>query len=275
MKLRNLFEKIGLRKPTKKYGYEINSFKLDKIEAHYAHWLHPSEKKQALETEHVDAYKKIIQKGDFCLDIGAHSGDSTIPMALAAGSEGCVLALEPNPYVYHVLEKNIRLNRHSTHIKSIMAAASNHPGQSFTEFEYTRDFCNGGRHENIPFFRHGHPLTLQAFCINLEEELQNDFSEYLEKLKFIKIDTEGYDLNVIKSIKGIITKYRPIIKTEVFKHTDKAYRLSLLDFFNSLDYTISKIEKEPIITGEKINKSNVKKWKHYDILCMPNKKLPL
>ena len=34
--------------------------------------------------------------------IGAHIGDTTLPIALAAGKKGFVLALEPNPYVFHV-----------------------------------------------------------------------------------------------------------------------------------------------------------------------------
>ena len=82
----------------------------------------------------VDAYREILKEGDFCIDIGAQTGDTTLPMAVAAGVEGCALALEPNPYVYHVLEKNARANNHVANIKTMMAAAGTYEG--FMKFEY-------------------------------------------------------------------------------------------------------------------------------------------
>jgi FkbM family methyltransferase len=271
MKIRNLFEKIGIRPKTKKYGYEIKNFKIHDININYAQWLHPSESNKKILTNEVDAYKRVISKGDFCIDIGAHSGDSTIPMAIASGKEGCVLALEPNPFVYHVLEKNIRLNRQHTNIKSIMAAATTELNHGFMDFEYSTNFCNGGKHENISFFSHGHSFTLNVFCLNLEKELQNDFPDYLPKLKFIKLDAEGYDLFILKSIKNIISRYRPLVKAEVFKDTDKKYRLNLLKFFKHHKYKVYRMIEEPIFTGERIDESNLEKWKHYDIICKPNK----
>ena len=53
----------------------------------------------------VDFYKKCIKKGDFVIDIGANVGDTTVPMAIAAGAEGLTLGFDPNPYVYKILEK--------------------------------------------------------------------------------------------------------------------------------------------------------------------------
>ncbi len=69
-------------------------------------------------------------------------------MALAVGRSGCVLALEPNPFVYHVLEKNARANRSAANIIPMMAAATEKEG--FMQFAYSDSgFCNGGRHEDI------------------------------------------------------------------------------------------------------------------------------
>ena len=44
--------------------------------------------------------------------------------------------------------------------------------------------------------------------------------------------------------------------------------LTLVMNYN-LSYSIHKIDKEPILAGESINKNNVEKWKHYDVICMP------
>lgn len=217
----------------------------------------------------IEAYREIVKEGDFCLDIGAHAGDSTIPLALAVGKTGCVLALEPNPYVYHVLEKNARVNRSLLNIKTMMAAASDHDG--FLECEYSdAGFCNGGRHENISLWRHGNAYKLTVFCVNLERELLDNFHDLLPHLTFIKVDTEGYDLYVLRTMTYILRSYRPIVKAEVYKQTDRTYRLEMLDFFVERDYSVFRLEEEPVKCGVPLTKENLEERRHYDILCIPN-----
>lgn len=62
----------------------------------------------------------------------------------------------------------------------------------------------------------------------------------MPNLRFIKIDTEGYDLVIIKNLVDIIKKYRPVIKTEVWKKTSNGYRQDLLKFFNDIHYDVYK-----------------------------------
>ena len=211
-------------------------------------------------------YRKAI----FASTLGHILEDSTLPIALATGTAGCVLALEPNPFVYHVLEKNARANSHAVNIRTMMAAANFREG--FIDFEYSDSgFCNGGRHEGIPAMKHGHPFRLEVFCVNLEQELRGHYSELLPRLKFIKVDAEGYDLYVLESILGIIKSYKPIVKAEVFKHTDLAYREKLLSFFLKLDYQVYKIVEEPIGKGPLLTEENLTHLQHYDILCLPDR----
>ena len=89
-------------------------------------------------------------------------------------------------------------------------------------------------------------------------------------LKFIKVDTEGYDLFVLQSMKEIISQYRPVIKTEVFKQTDDQYRIRLLKFFEELKYSVFLIDEEPLGKGVPLSNSNINIKKHYDILALPN-----
>jgi hypothetical protein len=70
---------------------------------------------------------------------------------------------------------------------------------------------------------------------------------------------------------NIIKTYRPIVKAEVFKKTDKKYRRELLSFFQNLDYYLYKIVEEPIRPGPCLTEENLEEWKHYDILCLPDK----
>src|SRR5579862_4242695 len=117
VKLKELPYFLGLQPGPKTYGYKVKSFELPVDgTVEYAQWLHPSETKKEITQASVDALRKFLVSGDVAIDIGAHTGDSTIPIALAVGKQGCVLALEPNRYVFPVLTQNAELNKDKTNI---------------------------------------------------------------------------------------------------------------------------------------------------------------
>lgn len=269
MKLRELFYMLGFKPAIIKYGSEVRSFDLTGIgPVQYAQWLHPGESDKEITVEQVEALKRFAGDGDFCIDIGAHSGDTTIPMALAVGKSGLVLALEPNRYVFEILKKNTQLNPEKTNIVPLMVAATAQDGAM--EFEYSDSgFCNGGFHEGISRFKHGHAFKLKVTGINLSNRLRAEFSDRLPKLKLIKIDTEGYDLSVLKSLTYIIDEFRPYIKTEIYKHTTTDYRNELFRFFDSRSYGVYLGEDATNLQGERLTIDSMNSWKHFDIFCVP------
>ena len=136
MKPREALAMLGMRPRPRSYPYEVVTFDLPRDgSVQYAQWLHPGETRKLVRQEAVDELRKFVAPGDVAIDIGAHTGDTAIPMALAAGPEGCVLALEPNPYVFQVLKKNAELNRAKATIVPLMFAATSEPGD--VEFEYS------------------------------------------------------------------------------------------------------------------------------------------
>tara|TARA_B100000686_G_scaffold146659_1_gene154145 strand:- start:1404 stop:2216 length:813 start_codon:yes stop_codon:yes gene_type:complete len=269
MKFKNLLEAVGIHKPTRRHHYFVDTISLDDgTSFQFARWLHPSEAKKQFSVNQINSFKALISEGDFCIDIGAHTGDSALPMAVAAGSSGAVLALEPNPFVYHVLEKTARSNTPQMNIITMMAAATEEEGP--IEFEYSDSgYCNGGRHEGMNALQHGHMFKLQVTGINLTQELNAHYSDLLPDLKFIKIDAEGYDLFVIKSLAEIILEYRPFIKSEVFKRTDSDYRKELFSFFLENQYAVHLVEGDNAVKGQPLTLSDIDIEPHYDILCSP------
>jgi FkbM family methyltransferase len=57
--------------------------------------------------------KKLVHPGDTVLDIGAHIGYHALALARLVGDNGKVIALEPDPVNFSLLEKNIRVNQYS------------------------------------------------------------------------------------------------------------------------------------------------------------------
>lgn len=273
MKLRNLFEFAGLRGKPRHFDFTTRSIALDDgRQVTVADWQHPrlsdGRDPYALMPQVIRDHRQNVSEGDFCIDIGAHVGNSALPMAIAAGRSGCVLALEPNPFVYHVLEKNARANRHIANIRTIMAAAGQSRG--FLEFEYSDSgFCNGGRHEGISALRHGHPYKLSVFCVDLQQELREDYAEELERLRLIKVDAEGYDLYILRALAGIIDQYRPVVKAEVFKNTSRQYREDMFDFFESHRYEVFDVATDRFVRGERLDHEAIARSGHFDVLCFP------
>ena len=168
MKLKHVPYLLGRKPVPQTYGYKTLSFELPvEGKVDYAQWLHPRSYHKPILRETVDALRTFLRPGDVAIDIGAHAGDFTVPIALAVGSSGAVLAFEPNPYVYPVLAANAALNKEKTNIIPMMYAATPQDGE--IEFEYSDSgFCNGGRHDGMSKWLHGHVFRLAVQGRNLD-----------------------------------------------------------------------------------------------------------
>ncbi len=110
-------------------------------------------------------------------------------------------------------------------------------------------------------WRHGNAYKMQVFCIDLARELVDHFSAFLPRLTFIKVDTEGYDLHVLRSLTPIIEAWRPVVKAEIYKRTDGAYRRDMLQFFSERDYTVFRCITEPVGCGPALSPPPLPCWK--------------
>ncbi|HEX5470850.1 MAG TPA: FkbM family methyltransferase [Lacipirellulaceae bacterium] len=251
------------------FGYEVRQFHLphDGL-VEFAQWQHPYDMPKVMTQAAVDAVRQLVSRGDFVIDIGAHSGDTTIPMALAAGPAGCTLALEPNPYVYKVLVVNAALNPEKTNIVPRCCAATEHDGNFV--FHYSdAAFCNGGfrTQQRWPIFRRKHALTVAGR--NLRQMLQSEFTDWLPKLSYIKVDAEGYDRTILASILSILRERRPVVRTEVFRKLVTAERYALFDLLARVGYRLHRFRDGAQPLGAKLDRRDMTGEKHFDVIAIP------
>ncbi len=254
------------------YPFQVQTFELEREgTVQYAQWQHPKETPKVVRQELVDALRQFIREGDTVIDIGAHSGDTTVHYALAAGASGCTLALEPNPYVFKVLEKNATLNRNKTNIVPLNFAATEEDGQF--SFSYSDGaYCNGGFLDQIQDGRHGHRQRLDVQGRNLEAILRKQYAGRLSRLSFIKIDTEGYDRQVIQSLLGIVRDYRPVIVCEVYRRLNVEEREALFDVLDQADYDCFHQASGSKLVGNPVERASLLDAGHFDIIALPRSK---
>jgi FkbM family methyltransferase len=260
--------------PFAEWGSEVRDFhlSLDGL-VQYAQWRHPADTDKEMTQAEVDGLRHWIRPGDFAIDVGAHTGDTTVPIALAAGPTGCVLALEPNHYVYAVLATNAALNRDKTHIEPRCYAATQEDGRY--EFLYgDASFCNGGAGmgRRSPF-RRKYPLEVEGR--RLIRVLRGEFARWLPRLSYVKVDAEGYDRAILESILPVIRERRPVILTEVFRKLRPADRYALHDLLADNGYDVFRHAGGASPRGTQLERRDMTAAKHFDVLAVPRDRVAL
>ena len=236
--LKESFKRKKARRITREYPAKICQFNLEQDGlVEFANWENPLVDAVTITQAQIAFYRQFIRTGDFVIDIGANIGSTTVPMAIAAGSQGFTLAFDPNPYVFKILQVNAALNQTKTNIKPYLNAIT----AEETEFYYASSdasFANGGIAPTAKN-KHGkfvHPDKIQG--IDLVRILKKHYANFLDRLAFIKIDTEGYDKEILKSTAEIIQKYRPVIIAESFGKSSLAAKKELFDVLAGFGYMI-------------------------------------
>jgi FkbM family methyltransferase len=250
------------RRYTQEYPARIDTFYLkDEGKIDYANWSNPLIIPGAITQDLVDFYKKFIKKGDLVIDIGANIGDTATPMGLAAGISGITLAFDPNPHVFKILKINASLNNDKLRIVPLPYAISDKE-EEYYYISSEASFANGGISATKKS-RHGkfiYPEKIKG--INLTQFLEQNYREKLDKLSFIKIDTEGYDKEIIKSISDLIDEYKPVIVAESMKHNTPAEKEELYRVIKQHGYEIFYFEdfniNAKIVKLE--NSKDITKW---------------
>tara|TARA_B100000315_G_scaffold259263_1_gene314605 strand:- start:21618 stop:22448 length:831 start_codon:yes stop_codon:yes gene_type:complete len=136
---------------------------------------------------------QIVKPNDTVLDIGANIGYYTLLTSKLVGSEGQVIAFEPESLNFEILEWNINKFGHENTI-CINAGVSNYTGE--TRLHLT-PYNPGGHHLHEP----ANYLETQIVQITSIDEFLKDKSK---KVDFIKIDAQGAEQGILDGMKNTL-----------------------------------------------------------------------
>ncbi|MBK6544400.1 MAG: FkbM family methyltransferase [Saprospiraceae bacterium] len=179
------------------------------------------------------------------------------------------MAFDPNPFVYEILLKNSKLNPELTNIHTFNYAISEQE-ENFYYNSSEASFNNGGISKEKKN-RHGkYSLDTKIKGIRLEDFILKSYSDSMSKLRLIKIDTEGYDKEIIKSISNLLDKYKPVVITECFGKSNAVERYEQFELLKSKGYSLYYFSgfdvNAKIIPIE--TKENMLNWKHFDLYAI-------
>ena len=267
--LKAKLERRRLKRTFAEYGHTVERFEIDGYgTVEYAQWQHPFEKPKVLTRAHIAFYERLAAPGDLIVDVGAHTGDTTVPMALAVGPAGEVIALEPNRYVFEVLAANAGLNPARTNIEPLCFAATAADG-AFT-FNYSdASFGNGGFLSAIESDRHRHAYELDVEGRNLQDYLRAHHAADLARLALVKVDAEGYDKEILKSLAEVLDRYRPTVITECYRRLTEAERLDLYAVLEGHGYAAYRLgDLEGGAPLERLSAGDMMATRHFDLLAV-------
>lgn len=152
----------------------------------------------------TEAIQRLVDPGEVALDVGANVGYITSLMAARAGSEGRVLAFEPEPHVYALLERNaLRWNtdRDTAQVETSRIALSNRGGTGVLESPGTPE-----THMGLSSLREPGERSASA---QFEVELAR-LDDVLGSLDptFLKLDVEGHEREVLEGAEQSLSKGR-------------------------------------------------------------------
>jgi FkbM family methyltransferase len=141
---------------------------------------------------------KHIRPGDTVVDVGAFIGDHTVAYADAVGKEGEVYAYEPNPTAFKCLVHN---TEGMSNVFGFCHALGSTNGLEQMDFSIPNAASNYINHE-------GKGASIQVRPLDVDAAL-------FHRLDLIKIDVEGYELNVLQGAEKVIEKFHPIMVVEI------------------------------------------------------------
>jgi FkbM family methyltransferase len=149
----------------------------------------------------LEVLRQYVDKGSIVIDVGAHTGFFTRYFAEWVGTQGRVLAVEPEEVALAGLKRMIARQRIEQIVEIFQAVADEEPGRLFLEV----DPLNPGNHH---IAERGVPVK----AIQIDDLMAE---RGWPRLSFMKIDVQGAEERVLRGAAGTLDKLHPFLLVEL------------------------------------------------------------
>jgi FkbM family methyltransferase len=143
----------------------------------------------------------ILKTAMTFVDVGAHIGFHTLHAARMLGPSGAVIAFEPTPEVFELLQRSVRLNGLESICRCMNLALSFSEGLAAF---HVSTLC--GHNSLYPLGDTQEESELQVKTARLDDLLRET-----RRIDVVKLDVEGAELDVLEGMKAILANHRDIL----------------------------------------------------------------
>ena len=156
-------------------------------------------------------FADILQPGDVVVEVGANIGAHTIRLAQLVGTEGKVIAFEPQRLCFQLLNGNVAINS-LTNVYTYQKCVGASEG-SVTVPELSPDEIHNWGGVSLENQNEGGGERVERITLD---------SLNLAECKLLKLDVEGMELQVLQGAVKLLERCQPLIYTEVDRQDKKA-----------------------------------------------------
>ncbi|MCE5228152.1 FkbM family methyltransferase [bacterium] len=217
-------------------------------------------------------YKAVLKPGDVAIDVGAHIGSHTFPMAEAVGPNGKVYAFEPLPscrkHIVKTLSKQFADYRKCVKVFDCAIGAED----TSSEFVIAVD---APAYSGLQTRTYDVPTTLRRIPIKVRTLdsifIKPLFFGRLRRLDYIKVDAEGGEYHIFQGAQETLDRFRPLVSFEFGANSIAEYKITTADmgtFWFDRNYTIYDINGKPMQSVDMFSES-AQKQAVWDYICIP------
>lgn len=190
------------------------------------------------ESMEMKVVTNCLREGDIVFDIGANIGLYTLYLNKRFKSI-YTYSFEPIPQTFDFLNKNIKLNGINTNIYNIGLSNVN----DTVEFYFNHAETAASSMKNL---RENNETTELVKC---KIRKLDDFVKEadINRVDFIKVDTEGSELFAFQGALETINEYRPIVFSEMLRKWSKKFNYhpnDIIKLFKSFNYDVFAISED-------------------------------
>lgn len=214
------------------------------------------------ETNDLSVFIKFIEPGSTVFDIGSNTGIYSILSAVSQPYSK-IFAFEPNPINSERLSQNLALNKLNN--VELIENAIGEENKIINLNVPENDIISDTTSVIEEFSKSTYKGKLSWKKIEVEQfSIDEMYSRLnLTRLDLIKIDVEGYEIEVLKGAQKVLKSNRPKILLETFPDREKqSWFKNFVTKFDYKAYTISN-------TGLKIDESDFEVKEGYNYLLIP------
>jgi FkbM family methyltransferase len=185
---------------------------------------------------------ELVREGNVVIDVGVNIGETLLNLARQVGERGKVIGFEPNPVVYRKCLRNIELNPALKNISLHPVALGREERELFIE---ERDAGNRGMNS----------LTESGAGEKVKVTTLDSFlkHENILQIDLIKIDVEGFEMNVLLGGEQTVIRYYPKLFVEVddeLLRSQQSSAAELVGWLFQKEYKIVNAEDGTSVTPE-------------------------